>query len=139
MVSPVVSAQCDDRRQDLQELFVRYGSHMIPVVDEHDRLLGVIHSRDIKDSGKAEIRYATYQNDPHGEDRTLGLASLPARAPDSDRNQICKGFFFCRRPTAFANDSLCQSVSTRRFPRKDRWKQKNLQARRPAAKQLSAW
>jgi magnesium transporter len=46
-VSPVVSTLSDDRRQDLAELFARYQFHMIPVVDEHDRLLGVIPSRDI--------------------------------------------------------------------------------------------
>jgi hypothetical protein len=45
----------------------------------------------------------------------LGLASLLARAPDADRSQIHKSFFFFRRPTAFANGSVCQSVSTRRF------------------------
>jgi magnesium transporter len=47
MVSPIVSALSDDRREDLAELFAKYQFHMIPVVDEHDRLLGVIHSRDI--------------------------------------------------------------------------------------------
>jgi magnesium transporter len=47
MVSPVVSALSDDKRRDLEELFARYQFHMIPVVDEQDRLLGVIHSRDI--------------------------------------------------------------------------------------------
>src|SRR5580692_2294173 len=47
MASPVVSAQSDDTREDLVELFTRYQFHMIPIVDEHDRLLGVIHHRDI--------------------------------------------------------------------------------------------
>ena len=47
MASPVVSAQSDDRREDLAGLFARYQFHMIPVVDEYDRLLGVIHYRDI--------------------------------------------------------------------------------------------
>jgi magnesium transporter len=47
MASPVVSAQSDDRREDLVELFMRYQFHMIPIVDEHDRLVGVIHYRDI--------------------------------------------------------------------------------------------
>jgi magnesium transporter len=47
MVSPVVSALSDDRREDLAALFARYQFHMIPVVDEDDRLLGVIHFRDI--------------------------------------------------------------------------------------------
>jgi magnesium transporter len=47
MASPVVSAQSDDTREDLAELFTRYQFRMIPIVDEHDRLLGVIHYRDI--------------------------------------------------------------------------------------------
>jgi magnesium transporter len=47
MVAPVVSAQQDDTREDLAELFARYQFHMIPVVDEHERLLGVVHYRDI--------------------------------------------------------------------------------------------
>ncbi len=47
MASPVVSAQSDDTREDLVELFTRYQFHMIPIVDEHDRLVGVIHHRDI--------------------------------------------------------------------------------------------
>src|SRR6266403_1188189 len=47
MVSPVVSAQQDDTREDLAELFARYQFHLIPVVDEHDRMLGVVYYRDI--------------------------------------------------------------------------------------------
>jgi len=47
MASPVVSAQSDDTREDLAELFTRYQFRMIPIVDEHDRLVGVIHYRDI--------------------------------------------------------------------------------------------
>ena len=47
MTSPIVSAENDDRREDLAELFARYQFHMIPVLDEQDRLLGVVHSRDI--------------------------------------------------------------------------------------------
>jgi CBS domain len=31
----------------LVEMFTRYQFHLIPVVDEHDRLLGVVHYRDI--------------------------------------------------------------------------------------------
>src|SRR5260370_229217 len=47
MVSPVVSAQREDTREDLAELFARYQFHLIPVVDEHDRMLGVVYYRDI--------------------------------------------------------------------------------------------
>jgi len=48
MVAPVVSAQRDDTREDLAELFARYQFHLIPVVDEHDRMLGVVYYRDIR-------------------------------------------------------------------------------------------
>ena len=47
MVAPVVSAQRDDTREDLAELFARYQFHLIPVVDEQDRMLGVVYYRDI--------------------------------------------------------------------------------------------
>ena len=47
MISPVVSALSDSTREDLVDLFSRYQFHLIPVVDEHDRLLGVVHYRDI--------------------------------------------------------------------------------------------
>jgi magnesium transporter len=47
MVAPVVSATADSTREDLVDLFSRYQFHLIPVVDEHDRLLGVVHYRDI--------------------------------------------------------------------------------------------
>lgn len=47
MISPVVSAQQDDTREDLVELFTRYQFHSIPVVDQDDRLLGIVHYRDI--------------------------------------------------------------------------------------------
>jgi magnesium transporter len=47
MTSPVVDAQEDDVRDDLSELFAKYHFRMIPVVDEHDRILGVIRYKDI--------------------------------------------------------------------------------------------
>jgi len=47
MASPVVTAQQDDVREDLAELFAKYHFRMIPVVDPKDRLLGVIHYNDI--------------------------------------------------------------------------------------------
>jgi magnesium transporter len=47
MVSPVVSAEEGDQREDIAELFAKYGYRMIPVVDEHDRILGVIRYKDI--------------------------------------------------------------------------------------------
>jgi magnesium transporter len=47
MAAPVVDAQQDDVREDLTELFAKYHFRMIPVVDEHDRILGVILYKDI--------------------------------------------------------------------------------------------
>jgi magnesium transporter len=47
MVSPVVAAEAEDMREDLVEMFVKYHFRLIPVVDRQDRLLGVLHYRDI--------------------------------------------------------------------------------------------
>ena len=47
MVSPVVSAEEGDQREDIAELFAKYRYRMIPVVDGHDRILGVIRYKDI--------------------------------------------------------------------------------------------
>lgn len=47
MVAPVVTAEEDDLRDDLVEIFVKYHYRMIPVVDPGDRMLGVIHYNDI--------------------------------------------------------------------------------------------
>ncbi len=47
MAAPVVSAQQDDMRDDLAELFAKYHYRMLPVVDAQDRLLGVVHYNDI--------------------------------------------------------------------------------------------
>ncbi|HOW18584.1 MAG TPA: CBS domain-containing protein, partial [Phycisphaerae bacterium] len=47
MTSPVVSAQRDDLREDLEEMFAKYHYRAIPVVDEHDSMLGVVYYKDI--------------------------------------------------------------------------------------------
>ncbi|HEX2973087.1 MAG TPA: CBS domain-containing protein [Tepidisphaeraceae bacterium] len=47
MVSPVVSTDDDDVREDIAELFAKYHYRMLPVVDKQDRLLGVVHFNDI--------------------------------------------------------------------------------------------
>jgi CBS domain-containing protein len=47
MVSPVVSAEAEDTRDDLGELFAKYHFRMVPVVDRQDHLLGVVHYNDI--------------------------------------------------------------------------------------------
>jgi magnesium transporter len=47
MSSPVVMAEVDDVQDDLAEMFAKYHYRMIPVVDDHDRLQGVIRYNDI--------------------------------------------------------------------------------------------
>lgn len=47
MVADAVAADPEDTREDLEELFKKYHFRMIPVVDLHDHLLGVIHYNDI--------------------------------------------------------------------------------------------
>jgi CBS domain-containing protein len=52
MVSPVVTADHDCLREDLVELFAKYQFRMLPVVDAHDRLLGVVRYKDIMQGSK---------------------------------------------------------------------------------------
>jgi CBS domain-containing protein/sporulation protein YlmC with PRC-barrel domain len=47
MASPVITAEEDDVEDDLAELFAKYHYEMLPVVDQRDRLLGIIHYGDI--------------------------------------------------------------------------------------------
>ena len=47
MVSPVVFAEEDDIRETIEELFVKYNFRMIPVVDAHQRMIGVVRFKDI--------------------------------------------------------------------------------------------
>jgi CBS domain-containing protein len=47
MVPPAVIADENDMREDLAEMFAKYHYRMIPVVDERDHILGVIHYNDI--------------------------------------------------------------------------------------------
>ena len=47
MVSPVVTAGEGNVREDLYDLFTKYHYRMIPVVDAHDHLLGIVHHKDI--------------------------------------------------------------------------------------------
>lgn len=47
MVTPVVSAQQDDVRDTVEQLFAKYHFRMLPIVDEQDHLLGVILFKDV--------------------------------------------------------------------------------------------
>ena len=54
MVSPVVSAEVDDAREDLTALFSKYHFRMVPVVDSEDHIQGVVRYADImKPTAKA--------------------------------------------------------------------------------------
>ncbi len=56
MASPVVSAEADDQREDLAEIFDKYHYRLLPVVDRQDRILGVIRYNDIMKGGAARGR-----------------------------------------------------------------------------------
>jgi magnesium transporter len=56
MVFPVVSAEADDVREDLVELFAKYHYRMLPVVDDKDCILGVIHYKDIMKGLVARVK-----------------------------------------------------------------------------------
>lgn len=47
MTAPVVSAEEEDLREDVEDLFKKYRYHMLPVTDSQDHLLGVIHYEDL--------------------------------------------------------------------------------------------
>jgi len=47
MNAPVVTAEADDIREDLGDLFVKYHYRMLPVVDAEDHLLGVVKYNEI--------------------------------------------------------------------------------------------
>jgi len=54
--SPVVSVLASDERKDIIELFLKYHFHMIPVCDESDHLLGVVHYNDVMKGQTARPR-----------------------------------------------------------------------------------
>ena len=47
MISPAVTADKDDSREDLAEIFSRYHYRMIPIVNNEDHILGVIYYNEI--------------------------------------------------------------------------------------------
>lgn len=56
MVSPVVSAEASDLRDDLQEIFAKYHYRLLPVVDHRDHLLGVVRYNEIMKGVVAKVR-----------------------------------------------------------------------------------
>ena len=55
MVAPVVTAERDALREDLVESFAKYQFRMLPVVDAHDHLLGVVRYKDLMKGAKIEM------------------------------------------------------------------------------------
>jgi Mg/Co/Ni transporter MgtE len=47
MAAPVIAAEADDPREDIEALFLKYHFRMLPVADPKDHILGVIHYNDI--------------------------------------------------------------------------------------------
>lgn len=47
MVETVVCAGPDDAREDLAELFGRYHYRMLPIVDDHHQIMGVVYFKDV--------------------------------------------------------------------------------------------
>jgi magnesium transporter len=57
MTSPVVTAEEDDLKDDLAEMFAKYQYHMIPIVDAQDHILGVTRYRDIMKAFITHVRH----------------------------------------------------------------------------------
>ena len=55
MISPLVTVPRDALREELVELFTKYQFRMLPVVDEHDHLLGIVRYKDIMKEAKIEF------------------------------------------------------------------------------------
>jgi CBS domain-containing protein/sporulation protein YlmC with PRC-barrel domain len=55
MAFPVVTADQNALRGELRELFAKYNFRMLPVVDAHDHLLGVVRYKDIMKGAKIEF------------------------------------------------------------------------------------
>ena len=55
MISPVVTADQNALRGELRELFSKYNFRMLPVVDAHDHLLGVVRYKDIMKGARIEF------------------------------------------------------------------------------------
>ena len=56
MTSPVVTAEENDERKDLAEMFAKYHYRMIPVVDGQDHILGTIRYNDVMKGIETRVR-----------------------------------------------------------------------------------
>lgn len=55
MISPVVKAERDALREDLAAMFAKYQFNILPVVDPHDHLLGVVRYKDLMKGARIEL------------------------------------------------------------------------------------
>jgi len=55
MISPVVTAEQDALREDLAGMFAKYQFRMLPVVDAHDHVLGVVRYKDLMKNAKIQL------------------------------------------------------------------------------------
>ena len=55
MTSPVVAADRDCLRADVVGLLAKYQFRMLPVVDAHDHLLGIVRYKDLMKDAKIEL------------------------------------------------------------------------------------
>ena len=55
MIAPVVTVERDALREDLVDSFVKYQFRMLPVVDVHDHLLGIVRYKDLMKDAKIEL------------------------------------------------------------------------------------
>ncbi len=55
MISPVVTAERGSLREDLAEMFAKYQFRILPVVDAHDHLLGVVRYKDLMKDARIEL------------------------------------------------------------------------------------
>ena len=56
MTAPVVTADENDERKDLAEMFAKYHYRMIPVVDSQDHILGTIRYNDVMKGIETRVR-----------------------------------------------------------------------------------
>jgi magnesium transporter len=56
MTAPVVTAEENDERKDLAEMFAKYHYRMIPVVDGQDKILGTIRYNDVMKGIETRVR-----------------------------------------------------------------------------------
>jgi CBS domain-containing protein len=55
MIAPVVTAERDALREDLAGMFAKYQFRMLPVVDAHDHLLGVVRYKDLMKDARIQL------------------------------------------------------------------------------------